>query len=98
MLDLRRRGRISARKYLGARKSLPVARTNLVRGSLRHEQISARNYLGKSSFYGWFILWLWPPMKEVWVVMRPGGLVSQRQELGWDLLGWCVATPGAGTF
>ena len=64
VLDLPRRGRISARKYIGTRKSLPVARTNLVRDSLRCEQISARNYRGKSSVYGWFILRLWPPVNK----------------------------------
>ena len=30
---------------------------------MRDEQVYAQNYLGNTSFYGWFISWLWPPMK-----------------------------------
>ena len=44
----------------------PAPRVGVHHGSsVRDEQVYAQNYLGKTSFYGWFILWLWPPMNDV---------------------------------
>ena len=59
----------------------PAPRVGVHHGiSVRDEQVYAQNYLGKTSFYGWFILWLWPPMNTSMVdTTKQGSDESHRK-------------------